>query len=267
MSSYSCVIPIDWQALWCHVVPAWISVLAGDMSPGMFAKNYASKGASFGDGELIGPYDRFHAPSDYLSLFSEGALRPPFSRRRIAGSGLCAEFLRRTDSYALPLIEAAIKQSTAVDLPGPDSFHGNYFGRTTDASGTWQVVGTRNDYEFLERWFDVAWQREDSLYTYARRAGHASARLHELLEALFLYERAIPGLWFPAESPSWPAHDDHSFAGYLSPDEVKELAAELSRSDVISLQEDDSELFLLFVDRVARSSAHDHGLLTIHGGF
>lgn len=97
-----------------------------------------------------------------------------------------------------------------------------------------------------------------------RRTHIPSHQLHELFESLFLYQRVIPGTWFPRESPVWPGFDDLSFAGYLAPGEVKRLWDELLQWEARGAVED--ELFPLFLDRARRAAESGCGLLTIHAG-
>lgn len=260
MSSYSCVVPIDWPLLWDEIVPAWLSVLSGSLEASAFYASYVPAGDEYGD--LLS--ESYAAPRDYLSLFTT-PLHPPYFDTELRITGKCAAFHRVADSTASPyLLEAAIKQTATVNLTGLDPYDGNYYASTNDPSGTKQVAGTKNRYPFLEGAFEIVWQPQMHHYTYSRRHQGATARLQELLESLFLYLHVIPGTWFPSSPTTWPGYDDLSFAGYLSPSEVKVLQEELALWEVPDLETDMT--FLVFIDRVRRAAESDLGLLTIHAG-
>lgn len=256
MSSYSCVVPVNWNVLWEQVLPAWLSVLSGSLAASEFYARYVPGGDEFG-GFLE---ENYSASFEDLSQFT-APLQPPYLRANLHDSGKCSTFLQPDFPY---LLEAAIKQTAAVNLPGSDPFAGNYFASFDTPSGRMQVAGTKNSYSFLESAFEENWKPRDSLYTYSRRQNGGSVQLQELLEALFLYQCVIPGTWFPSQSPAWPGYDDLSFAGYLSPTQVKSLKDQLAIWEVPSLVHDDE--FLLFSDRVKRSAESNCGLLTIHAG-
>lgn len=257
MSSYSCVIPIDWHMLWSQVLPAWLAVRSGVMPAEEFYERYVPAGDQYGD--LL--EDDFGMPVEQLVVFS-APLHPPYLRIDAAGSGWRSGFCKGADS-GVYLLDAAIKQTAAVSLPGSDPFADCIFASLDDLSGPKQVAGTKNLYRFLEAAFDVRWLPQQGYYAYSRRE-ESSARLQELLESLFLYERALPGCWIADQSPAWPGFDDLSFAGYLSPSEVKVLCDELTswERDVAS----DDPQFLIFLDRVRRAAMLELGLLTVHAG-
>ncbi|WP_457329554.1 hypothetical protein [Rhizobacter sp. P5_C2] len=258
MSSYSCVVPLDWQALWERVLPAWLAVRAGAMPAGEFYAKYVPAGDAYGD--LL--TDDFSAPADHLALFNS-PLQPPYLRIDLRDSSQRTGFLKVADS-GVYLLAAAITQTAVVNLPGNDPFADDVFGGLRDPSGLKQVAGTKNRYAFLEAAFDVRWEPQRlSYYAYSRRE-EAPPRLQELLESLFLYERVLPGCWFAPQSPAWPGFDDLSFAGYLSPVEVIALRDQLTSWEGASVVED--PLFPIFADRVNRAAMHELGLLTVHDG-
>ena len=260
MSSYSCVIPVNWSILWGAVIPAWLSVLSGSLEASAFyAKNVPSEDEY---GDLLNA--SYAAPSDYLSLFAT-PLHPPYFDVELQRTGKCAEFRLVADSTASPyLLEAAIKQTAAVDLAGLDPYAHLHGASTTGFFGAKQVAGTKNRYSFLEGAFEVLWQPQMHHYHYSRRHEGTTIRLQELFESLFLYLRVIPGTWFPASPATWPGYDDLSFAGYLSPSEVKVIQEELTLWKTPDLAEDVT--FMLFKDRVRRAAESGLGLLTIHAG-
>jgi hypothetical protein len=260
MSSYSCVLPVDWDLLWERVLPAWLSVLSGSVEPREFYTKYVPAGDEYGD--LL--EERYSAPVEYLSLFTE-CLHPPYLRVNLHNSGKCSAFLQFADSTACPyLLEVAIKQTAAVNLPGSDPYSDDYFACINHHSGRRLVAGTKNVYHFLESAFEVDWRPQNHHYAYSRRRQGASPELQELFESLFLYQRSLPGAWFPPQSPTWPGYDDLSFSGYLSPAEVKSLRDELAFWGKPSPAQD--ALFQLFTDRVRRAGDSGFGLLTIHAG-
>lgn len=258
MSSYSCVIPVNWTLLWEDVIPAWLSLLAGSLTPEEFYARYVPAGDEYGD--LL--EDDFVAPAKYLARFPT-PLHPPYASAKLREFAECFEY-RSVPDAASYLLEAAIKQSAAVNLLGDDPYAGNYYANTDDRSGKKQVAGTKNLYSFLGAAFEVKWCPETRQYSYSRKEG-TRARLQELFESLFLYQQVIPGVWFPSESPIWPGYDDLSFAGYLSPSQVVQLNEELGRWEC-DIVEDEYELYSLFANRVRRAAESGYGLLTIHEG-
>jgi hypothetical protein len=258
MSSYSCVLPVDWQLLWEDVLPAWLSLLAGAITPAEFYARYVPAGDMYGD--LL--EDHFVAPAKYLSLFA-APLHPPYSRAKFHEYSGYSEYCHAPDSISYLLAEA-IKQSAAVNLKGSDPFAGSYYASTDVHFVKKQVAGTKNQYAFLETAFHVNWCPETSHYRYSRREEGTSNQLQQLFESLFLYQQIIPGVWSPSESPIWPGYDDLSFAGYLSPGEVMRLCDELDRWESRALVECDA--YPLFADRVKRAADSGYGLLTIHAG-
>lgn len=257
MSSYSCIVPVDWNILWGHVLPAWLAVLAASLDQREFYATYVPAGDIYGD--LLD--ERYTAPADYLSLFKP-SLNPPYLSANLQGSGKCSDFLRKADAGTY-LLDAAVKQSATFDLPGFDPFADNAFGWIDCRTGRRQVAGTKNVYTFLDRAFAVSGSSQD-YYAYSRRDHGASPQLQGLLESLFLYQRAIPGAWFLPYSPAWPKYDDLSFAGYLCPEEVISLQSELASWSDHLLVED--VRFQLFANRVSRTAQTGGGLLTIHAG-
>jgi len=264
MSSYSCVVPVDWKTLWAEVVPAWLSVLDGSQAPASFYDRYVPEGIEYADEYLK---DVLSAPADFLLQFPKDNLSPPYSRDALWQTGRSSSFLHKTDLHSFPfLLELAIKQTAAVDLPGDDPFPGDFYGSMRTGAGPRkiQIAGTKNSFHFLGWAFDISWQRELLRYIYSRKPAECSPPLHGLFEALFLYERVLPGAWFPDCSPTWPSHDDFSIAGYLSPDEVTLLRDELAQWSVS--RDTEGTLYIHFVDRVTRAAQNGLGLITLHGG-
>lgn len=218
-------------------------------------------------GDLLDLEARHVLPEAYHALIGFlAAAAPPYPRAEMHKVFELRAFEKAVDVYRVTsLLEAAIKQSAAIDLPGIDPFAGDCYASTAVRSGDKQVAGTKNRYGFLEHAFEVNWLPTSSHYVYVRRAEAATEALHELLEALFLYERAIPGCWTVSEpAPVWPGFDDVDIAGYLSPAEVASLKRELDGWHPEGIGDD--SIYSLFLDRVRRTAAIGGGLLTIHAG-
>lgn len=261
MSSYSCVVPVEWERLWGDLVPAWLSLLAGEIEPAQFRARYLPAGVQ--PEGLIDPHERYHASPEYLALFARHALSPPYTAQDVrAGLGRGDSAQQRLPNNDEYLLLDAISQSVVVDLPGEDRFAGTAFSIWEEHWGSRQVAGTKNFFHFLRCAYELTWERERQYYACARRPDAASPRLFELFEALLLFQRVLPGAIVARCPPSWPAHDSLRLGGYLDPDEVRQLAAELDAWNAPEAVQD--EWFWMFVDRVRRSAEADCGLLTLH---
>lgn len=261
MSSYSCVVPVEWERLWGELVPAWLSLLAGEIDPAAFRARYLPSGVEAA--EWVDPDERYLASAEYLALFAQRPLSPPYEAEnlhpRLDDSESPKAWLINDDEY---LLLDAIAQSAVVDLSGEDRFAGTLYSTWKQHWGSRQVAGTKNFFHFLDCAYESSWKRDAHCYACTRRPGTASPRLFELFEALFLFRRALPGAVVACHPPSWPAHDSFCLAGYLAPGEVRQLAVELDAWDAPGAAQDEG--FLLFVDRVRRSAESDRGLLTLH---
>lgn len=265
MSSYSCVLPIDWDRLRGDVLPSWLSLLSGAISAAEFYSKHVQLGDEFVRDMCLD--DSYRVPSDYLALFSD-VPRLGWETASIIASPAGKEFAQCMDlTCADRLLAVAIKQSSAVQLPGVDRFekepYGGYYSRLMDKPHV-QVAGTKNLYHFLNGIFAFDWHPSSHLYRVSRKSGPTNA-MFALLESLFLGVRALPGVGLASEIPSWPATDDLTFAGYLAPDEVRNLADVIAELGLVADEHDD-DLFPLLVDRVQRAAESGLGLLTIHGG-
>src|SRR5262249_10178241 len=131
MSSYSCVLPIDWDRLWGEVLPSWLSLLAGATAAAEFYAKHIQLGDEFIKDMCLD--DSYRAPSDYLAIFTD-VPRLGWETASIIASPAYKEFAQRTDlTCADCLLAAAIKQSSAVQLPGIDRFekdpYNGYYSR------------------------------------------------------------------------------------------------------------------------------------------
>ena len=218
MSSYSCVLPIDWDRLRGEVLPSWLSLLAGATTAADFYAKHIQLGDEFIQDMCL--HDSYRAPLDYLAIFTD--VSPlGWETASIIESPAYNEFTQRADLTCSDcLLEAAIKQSSAVQLPGIDRFekdpYNGYYSRLMGKPHV-QVAGTKNLYHFLNGMFTFDWHPLSHLYRVSRKRGPTSA-MFALLESLFLGVRALPGVSLAAEVPSWSATDDLSFAGYLAPE-------------------------------------------------
>jgi hypothetical protein len=135
------------------------------------------------------------------------------------------------------------------------------------------VAGTKNGFHFLEAFFSVSDEPVAGdvpellgpVYRYDRKTA-GDRRLEDLLECLFLGFRTFPGVGVLSAAGAWPALDDYWIAGYLVPDEVKELASLVGQiAGSVDALESGCELFPLFDDRVRRAAADGRGLVAFHG--
>jgi hypothetical protein len=115
-----------------------------------------------------------------------------------------------------------------------------------------QVAGTKNRFHFLAAFFDVPEEPVTGgvpeltrpVYRYRRKTA-GDRRWEELLEFLFLGFRTFPGVEVLSAARGWPAYDDPWIAGYLLPEEVKELASLLGQvGGSVDVRENGYELFL-----------------------
>lgn len=263
MSSYNCVVPVDWARLWDELVPAWLSLLAGEIGPAEFRARYLPAGEE--DEAWIDPREHYHAAPEYLAVFARRPLSPPYAaqdlRVRLGGDGFPEPWRLHNDEY---LLLDAIGQSATVDLPGEDRFADTVYSLWKQHWGSRQVAGSKNLFHFVYCVYEWSWQRERGYYACARRPGAAPPRLFEFFEDLFLFRRALPGAIIAECPPSWPAHENFCVAGYLAPDETRRLLVELEAWEAPQQAQD--EWLALFVDRVRRCADAGHGLLTLHGG-
>lgn len=259
MSSYNCVMPVDWQRLWDELVPAWLELLAGRIEPAAFRALYLPHGSEYP--ELIQPVESYIVPARYLALFAQRPLSPPYASEELLALWGGEPMPYETDGF---LLLDAIRQSVAVDLPGEDRYDDDWRAVSTYRGGRKQVAGAKNLFPFVAIAYELDWKPEQHLYRCARRPGAVSDRLFELLEALLFYRRTLPGDGIVRQSPSWPGYDDLSYGGYLAPAEVAELNLELKGWQVADI--DGGLSFDLFADRVSRSADAGCGLLTIHDG-
>lgn len=261
MSCCSCVVPVDWDILWGRVVPGWLDVLSGVTTQREFYDEFVPLGNE--DAQYIMGLDQpLRTPEGYLSLFKHASDEPVLASA-VAGTLAYADFAKSVDCFdSTFLLSLAIKHSAAVDLPGPDAFADDlWLAHLTEPRV--QVVGTKNDFKFLEIHFEQEWKERDGNYRYRRKAGRDPA-FQQLLEFLFLYVRAFPGSWIHAPSSCWPGSDDYSIAGYLSPAEVRALSQAIR-----GWTENDNDGWNpaeLFVDRVVRAAESQLGLITLHAG-
>lgn len=264
MSSYNCVMPVDWQRLWSQLVPAWLDLLAARIEPAAFRARWLPHGSE--DPAPIEADGSYRVPDWYLALFAQRPLSPPYASDALQALPGAEPWRWPAPSEADEfLLLDAIHQSIAVDLPGQDRFAGDPHGVSRYHGGCKQVAGTKNLFPFVRGAYDVDWKPEQWLYSCVRRPGLGHARLFELLEALLFYRRTLPGDSIVAHAPSWPGGDGLSYAGYLAPAEVAELSLELKRWRTADTEGD--LLFELFADRVSRSADAGCGLLAIHAGW
>jgi hypothetical protein len=265
MSCYCCVLPIEWDHFWQGVMASWLGLLSGETTP----LDFYTKHVQLGDEsvEYVCLDISYRAPSDYLALFTDGHRRG-WETAPIIESPAYQGFAKSIDLFSTAiLLEAAVKQSCSVELPGPDRWanqpHGGFYSRLMDKPHI-QVAGTKNCYHFLQGIFTFDWHPSDHIYRLVPKNGMSQSVLAPL-ESLFLGTRALPGVWLPPQIPSWPGFDDLTFSGYLAPDEVRVLSEIIEDFNSVANEEDD-DLFPLLVDRVQRAAESELGLITLHAG-
>jgi hypothetical protein len=272
MSQYGCVVPVDWTAVCFTVLPRWIEVLNADRT----AKDFASH---FGLEDLEYLFERSQVPFplDYLTDIGWQNTDVPLATSRVRKSKVhrSAHALGCTE-IGTYLLGDAIVAHASVSLGGHDAFASQpwdgYYSRLGRAPHV-QVAGTKNRFYFLEAFFDISEElvAEDfpestrPAYPYHRKTS-GGGRWEELLEFLFLGLRTFPGVEVLPVAPAWPASDDVWIAGYLVPEEVRELASLLGQIvGSVSMAADGDELFPLFEDRVGRAATDGTGLIAFHG--
>ena len=272
MSSYSCVVPVNWTKLTQKLIPAWCDLLEHRVTPRQFTEKHIPR-----QGEAlrlwVTEFDRQCAdiPATYLHEIGwrrgEQIFLADLVRQSSIHAALSKESMIATTTA---LLCAAIKQNASVMLSGEDPFEQDqffsYYGRV--ASGL-QVAGTKNQFHFLEGGFSVNWlgderQWKSSEYQYQEK-GTISQGISELLSSLFLAKRTLPAMETCEAEDRWPGTDDETIQGYLTPGEVTSLSDCLI--DIASLKEaSDDKLFQLFSNRVQRTSRERFGLVTLHAG-
>ena len=245
---------------------SWLDLLSGNITPLDFYTRHVPFGDELIEGGDLNLPDRMQMPSDYLELFTDRRGRG-WETAPIRESPAYRKFEPRLELSDIMLFAAAVKQSCAVEVPGPDRFafepYNGFYSRLMDRPHT-QVAGTKNRFYFLQGIFTFDGSPSDRCYRLFPKDGMSHSDF-ALLESLFLYRRTLPGVWLPSQVPSWPASDDLTFTGYLAPAEVQALS-EIIENFNSAADEEDDDLFPLLVDRVQRAAGAELGLITIHGG-
>lgn len=263
MSSYEAVVPVSWSRLTEVILPAWTDVLAHRRTMASFSDEFAP---GYREKRCRNePFSSWTVPVAYLAdvqWMSGMHFLPADNLRR---SALHAAIEPRwLPEETMSLVGRAIIMS-ASELAGSDAFddtdHHRFYGRLHAPPHT-QVAGTKNKYFFLDAFFVVTWNPERRFYAYTPRS-FVDGELIALWQALFLSTRTLPGLVVWADHGTWPASDDQSVQGILTPKEVQQLAAHLDRIDPRGLAGRD-DLYPLFLDRVRRSAEQGKGLITLH---
>lgn len=269
MSQYGCVVPVDWTAVCFTVLPRWLEVLDGQRPAEDFASHFG----------LEHRFERQQVrfPPDYVGDigWSQAHLPLDTSRVRMSKAHRFAHTLGCTEA-GTDLLGEAIVLHASVNVGGRDVFASQpwdgYYSRLNRPPHV-QVAGTKNRFHFLEAFFDVSEEPVTGevpeltrpVYRYHRKSAD-DRRTEELLELLFLGFRTFPGVEVLSAAPAWPAYDDPWIAGYLVPEEARELASLLGQiGGSVDIRENGFELFPLFDDRVRRAAAGGSGLIAFHG--
>lgn len=270
MSSYDCVLPIDFNCFENVLLPGALRVLAGELNIRDFVAAYIPKPNEDYIDEYCLSRSYVCVPA-YVNLF-----RSPiesWSVKNIASTSAysehvdCVTAAANRSEWILScwdmIFTFAVQQRCAIDVMSNinDTHNGAY--THLDNFSEVSVAGAKNGWRFLHELYDFEWLSEKHVYQYRRRRS-APDELFDLLENLFLGMRCLPAL-FPAQlPPSWPAYDNISFQGYLFPQEVRALAAYIP--EMREAAKSDDELFPVFADIVQRSADCGAGLITIQSG-
>jgi hypothetical protein len=261
MSSYDCILPIDWNKFRNKLVPLWLDVLKGNFTWQHFLELTSTQI----DSEIFQEADSLTAPTGYLDeigwkeeihVFHASGLRTSLLHRNYIGGD--------RGFWAEQYFYSATKQFAGANLAGADPYkHSPYDGyySSLHCKPFIQVAGTKNGYRFMEGLFDIEWNEPLHVYKHHAKLG-VDHTLISLLTSLFLSERSVPGINVLQVESAWPAFDDPILQGYLTPKETECLAQLIERLQSFeSVQKDD--LFPLFKDRVTRAAEKQLGLLTL----
>lgn len=267
MGAYHVVIPVSWPQLTELLLPAWFDVLAGRRAIAAFCDEFAPSRAYYLEPH---PSWRPELPANYLTDIG-WVPGVPFVR---------ADDLRRSAAHAIvqrtgygetgaALLSDAIARKVSAELSGPDLFcdnnHHRYYGRLHEAPHP-QVAGTKNAYYFLRSLYSITYDDAGSMYHHAPTP-LVEGELGELLEALFLSTRAIPGTDILRASPGFPAGNHDRILGLLAPREVPRLVRLLAPLEQHLRDRDpDDRLFPLFLDRARRAGEQGLALVTLQDG-
>lgn len=277
MSHYDCVLPVDFERLSLEVMPAWLDFIAGEREPRVFANEFAPWQVGVGDLEDYWPEDpwqeAFDLPPAYIEWFRNHEMTQwKTDAIRADLSGLLTD--KSLPWCADDLLMLAIKQSSAIELPGFNQFEPSgiepftwmrFYGRLHDPPFV-QVVGTKNRFHFLEELYVFKWENPQPFYSCVRKEV-VSAETYGLLERLFLSVRAFPGANLNAKPLTWNCGDDGSLMGFLTPDETQNLAERIPELDaVLTHLKYKPFAFALFTDRLERAARCGAGLVTLFDG-
>src|SRR5262245_9225457 len=241
MSSYDCVLPVNWARLWKVVIPAWYEALTGRKTIESFC------------GELIPKGDRAFrlsehriAPSGYLDDIGWDPAKEELRAEALMNSKSHKEYFSLSgDFLGNHILFDAIKQTAGEELPGEDIFAErprNGFYSRLHGEPFVQVAGTKSRFHWMNGLFGETGHHrnyhEAKAYFSFRPNKMVEATLANLLSQLLLTERTLPGVELFGPPSSWPASDDPSLQGYLSPGEVDELAGRLERLEALTREQD-----------------------------
>jgi hypothetical protein len=267
MSSYDCVLPVNWARLWEDVIPSWCETLTGRKTFESFCRELIPKGSKFH--KLGIRYNHIFTPEGYLEDIGWSPANGELRSKGMMKSKLYKEYFSHTEAYlGIDFLFDAIKQTASEELPGEDLFAqqpaDGFYSRLHEEPFV-QVAGTKSGFHWMNALFEETGYNSREAYCSYRPNEIVESVLSNLISLLFLAERTLPGVWVFGPPLSWPACDDTSLQGYLAPGEVEKLADRLGRLEILTREQDD-ELFPLFADRVKRAADAGLGLITMHDG-
>jgi hypothetical protein len=266
MSSYDCVIPVSWARLTETLLPQWCTIFSNSHCVRAFCETFAPDAISYLED---GTADWHTIPEGYLEDIGWSPVMLSLPANNLRRSRLHRALMKTPVGEVLTVLLCTAIRHAGGELRGSDRFastpYDGFYSRFSDAPAI-QVAGTKSRYHFLEGLFTVNADLEYHLYRYNRRET-TPCKLAELLEALFLANRAFPGVAVLQDNNSWPAYDDLGMQGYLTPPEVLQLADHLNFiAESRKAHDGFDDLFELFADRVRRSATAEFGLVTLHAG-
>jgi hypothetical protein len=158
MSSYDCVLPVDWTQLTQVILPEWTRVLRSTVTIEGFCLAFCPEelpyfNTGLPDYDARNEQEWASIPREYLSEIGWSASQPIFSADTLRTSVIHQSCIQPGIAWdAMYTLCKAILNHAGVLLPGPDRFtdtplHRNY-GRLS-APPFLQIAGTKNGHSFL----------------------------------------------------------------------------------------------------------------------
>ena len=262
MSSYSCVVPVDWHMVDSVILPAWTALFHGTLTRDGFIADFLSNISQASFTHWTEPWTSL--PPAYLADIGWNDHRHHLDANRLRRSPLHAQ-LGSISGQASAMMITALKYRASAPLPLPAATDDQYYGRLHDHP-TISVAGFKNTFTPLDRLYHATYEPGSHWNSYAyRRRDDAPPVVCALLERLMLACRSFPGMVVLNDGQRWPGCNGELLQGYLMPLEVAMLARHLERIVPEAYSERwPSAHSALFADRVARAAEFGYGLVTLH---